>query len=304
MDNILDLLYEYSRRGLYIDNDFMSKVIKILIKENNLRGFVKRINFCSLSKDSTNHNEDDTPMAYSYYTRKILIDTDKVNIFRRIAKELTCDLNLSYFEQILLSNSLATHALLHEVEHPYQYKKSMIRNENFENLLLGVCCHIDNTFFMESKLAQLLMLKKGIYLNPQLYHNLRLQLQLERIFGASIPMERMANIHSTQEVNNMLAQISKIDCIDKVISFFDSLLASYQLNGYNFNDSIIPSPTKRYLEEVKKSNIVGMDIHFTESFDMAMSKAQNDSLEKRLLLGLDITEEEQQQMKMRLLRSK
>lgn len=195
---------------------------------------------------------------------------------------------------------MLTQALLHEIEHANQSKKSIIRNEEFENLLLGVNCHVDNEFFKESKISQFLILIKGIYLNPQLYHNLGLQLQLNTQFNTSIPIERMANIHSTQEVNDMLVQIGKNECIENVTSLFNSLLAGFQLNGYDFNNGIITSPTERYLEEVKKLSIIGMDTHFTEYFDVAMKKAQSTSFENRLLLGLGISEEEYQKTKMKL----
>lgn len=109
----------------------------------------------------------------------------------------------------------------------------------------------------------------------------------------------MANIHSAQEVNDMLVQISKNEYIENVISLFDSFLAEFQLKGYNFNNGIITSPTKRYLEEVEKLNITGMDTHFNEYFDTVMKKAQSTSLENRLLLGLDINEEEYQKTKMK-----
>ena len=300
MENILDLLYEYSKRGKNIDEEFMDKVIKIMTKEKDLKNYIKRVRFENLSSCKMNHDGKNTPMAYDPYTKKILLDSHNIEIFRDKIKEITHNLNFSDFEQVLSSNSILTHALLHEIEHANQHKKSMIKDENFENLLLGVSCHVDNEFFKESKLSQLLILKKGIYLNPQLYYNLGLQHQLNAQFKTSTPIERMANIQSTQEINNMLVQISKNDCIENVISLFDSLLAGYQLNGYNFNNDIINSPTERYLEEVKKLNIAGIDVHFTEYFDIVMEKAQSASLEKRLLLGLNISEEEYQKKVMKL----
>lgn len=81
---------------------------------------------------------------------------------------------------------------------------------------------------------------------------------------------------------------------------FNSLLAGFQLKGYSINNGIINSPTKQYLEEVKRINITGIDVHFNEHFDVVMEKAQNDSLEKRLLLGLDISEEEYKKTKKKL----
>lgn len=297
MENILDLLYEYSKRGKNVDKEFIDKVIKVMIIEKDLNEYIKRIRFKNLSSCKINHGGKDTPMAYNTYTKEILLDNNSIILFQKMLEKL---IQFRDFEQVLSINAMLIQALLHEIEHANQPKKSIIRNEEFENLLLGVSCHVDNEFFKESKISQLLILKKGIYLNPQLYHNLGLQQQLNTQFNTSTPIERMANIHSAQEVNDMLVQISKNECIENVTSLFDSLLAGFQLNGYNFNNGIITSPTERYLEEVKKLNITEMDTHFTEYFDTVMKKAQSTSLENRLLLGLDISEEEYQKTKMKL----
>lgn len=297
MENILDLLYEYSKKGKNVDKEFIDNVIKIMIKEKDLNDYIKRVHFKDLSSCKINHGGKNSPMAYNTYGKEILLDNNNIILFQETLEKL---IQFRDFEQVLSINAMLTQALLHEIEHANQPKKSIIRNEEFENLLLGISCHVDNEFFKERKISQLLILKKGIYLNQQLYHNLSLQKQLNTQFKTSIPTERMANIHSVQEVNDMLVQISKNDCIENVISLFDSLLAGFQLKGYNFNNEIITSPTERYLEEVKKLNITGMDTHFTEYFDTIMKKAQSTSLENRLLLGLDINEEEYQKTKMKL----
>lgn len=289
MGNIIDLLYEYSKRGRKVDKSFIDKVIKIMAREKGLKEYIKKVRFVNLSKYKINHDGKDSPMAYNTYTKEVLIDNDNIVLFQNMIEN---SIHFSDFEKALSINSILTQALLHEVEHANQPRKSIIRNEDFENLLLGINCHVDNEFFKESKISQLLMLKKGIYLNSQLYHNLVLQQKLNTQFETSIPIERMANIHSTQEINDILAQISKYERIENVILLFDSFLAGYQLNGYTSNNGIVTSPTEKYLEEVKKLNITGIDTHFDEQFNTAMKKAQNDVLEKRLLLGLDISEEE------------
>ncbi len=102
----------------------------------------------------------------------------------------------------------------------------------------------------------------------------------------------------------MLTQIGKREHIETVVSLFALLLAKFQINGYNYNEGIITSPTKEFLEEIRKLNITGMDTLFTENFDTVMAKFQNDCLEKRLLLGLDIREEEYQKIKMELSQKK
>ena len=40
MENILDLLYEYSKRGKNVDKEFMDKVIKVMIREKDLNDYM------------------------------------------------------------------------------------------------------------------------------------------------------------------------------------------------------------------------------------------------------------------------
>lgn len=164
MENILDLLYEYSKRGKNVDKAFMDKVIKVMIREKDLNDYIKRVRFKNLSSCKINHGGKDIPMVYNTYTREILLDNNNIILFQKKLEKLIL---FRDFEQVLSINAMLTQALLHEIEHANQTKKSMIRNEEFENLLLGVNCHVDNEFFKERKISQFLMLKKGIYLNPQ-----------------------------------------------------------------------------------------------------------------------------------------
>lgn len=295
MENILDILYEYSKKGKKIDKKVINKVIKILIIEKDLSDFVKRTRFKNIYK--TEPDKKDIPMAYWTKNKEILLDKNKIRFFQNNIEDL---IQFKDFEHTLSCNAMLTQVALHEIEHANQVKKSIIIDEEFENLLLGVCLHVDNEFFKESKISQFLINKLKIYSNPQLYYNIRLMRQINNQFNTSTPIERMANIHSTQEVKEMLTIISKSEYIENVISLFDTLLMNYQLNGYNYNNGIITSPTQSYLEEIKKLNITGMECHFNERFSEVMEKSQNDSLEKRLLLGLDISEEEYQKTKTKI----
>ncbi len=299
MENIADLLYDYSKNGRELDKKFIDQVVRVMIREKHLSEYIKGVCFDSLSKNKMNNGKTTTPMAYHPYTREILVDINNIGFFFKKLESLICS---GDFERALSVNAILTQMLLHEIDHANQFRKSTINSDDFENLLLGVCCHVDNEFLRESKISQLMMLKRGIYLNSQLFRSLGLQQQLKTRFDTSAPMERMANINSTNEVCDMLGLINQSDNIESVISFLDSYLVGYQLSGYSSNNGIIVSPTREYLEEVKRLNIYGMNAHFNESFDISMKDAQNSSLETRLLLGLDISEPEYQKKRMELSR--
>lgn len=285
MENILDLLNEYSKNGIKYDKKYIKSIIKIMIKEKDLGDYIKKVSF-------KNVGVKNIPMSYNFFTKEISIYNNILDIFCDTITKADKFKTLSDFAQILLINCTVTRALLHEVEHANQYRKTTIKNEDFENLLLGICCYYHTEFLKESKLSQLLIIKKNIFLNKQLYHFLDLQRQIKIKYNSSIPTERMANIYSAKEISAILTHLSKNYDIENIISLFDFMLACDYLNGYSYNNEVVISPTDSYLDDIKKLNIYGLNTQFNENFDIIKKKAQNDSLERRLLLGLSISKQE------------
>lgn len=296
MDNVLDVLVEYSKRGKKADRIFIKKVIKVMIEEKELKDYIKKIRFVDMSKIESYYPENERGvMAYRCWNGEILIDEGDIEFLCKLMEEYIGK-DSREFEKIISCNALVLQVLLHEIEHANQYKKSKINDTDFENILLSICNYANNEFFKESKLNQLIIIKKGLYLNRQLYYDLKLSGEIEIKYSSSSPTERMANIYSTNDVITILEQIKDIP---GPIKFFQDFLISQRLNGYDLKKTIV-SPTLRYLDDFKKLGISGVNQYFDEDFETSLNKANNDSLENRLLLGLPITEEEYQQEKLLL----
>lgn len=296
MDNVLDVLVEYSKRGKKADRKFIKKVIKVMIEEKELKDYIKKIRFVDMSKIESYYPENERGvMAYRCWNGEILIDEGDIEFLCKLMEEYIGK-DSREFEKIISCNALVLQVLLHEIEHANQYKKSKINDTDFENILLSICNYANNEFFKESKLNQLIIIKKGLYLNRQLYYDLKLSGEIEIKYSSSSPTERMANIYSTNDVITILEQIKDIP---GPIKFFQDFLISQRLNGYDLKKTIV-SPTLRYLDDFKKLGISGVNQYFDEDFETSLNKANNDSLENRLLLGLPITEEEYQQEKLLL----
>lgn len=88
MENILDLLYEYSKRGKNVDKEFIDKVIRVMIIERDLNDYIKRVHFKNLSSCKINHGGKDTPMAYNTYTKELLLDNNNIILFQKMLEKL------------------------------------------------------------------------------------------------------------------------------------------------------------------------------------------------------------------------
>lgn len=286
MDQILDILYDYSKRGKQVDYNFSKKVIEIVSKEQDLKGFLKRVKFTSIK----GKEYEDCPLTYSFSFRELRVDQQKLEHFWQIMLELLKSEGYLDFELILATNTFSLHALLHDLEHAHQLKKAMLDN-TFEQKLLAICLYSDLEFLKEDIFSKILMRKYGIYFNYHLFHNLKLYRQLEEQYDRLIPVERMANIYATREINMML---QKIDNVKEVEDLFLKVLNAFYRKGYS---GTCLSPTETFLEDVRNLQFLGMEEKMNQEFYHSLEEAKKSPLEERLTLGLPITREEYQKIK-------
>lgn len=286
IEQIADILYDYSKQRKQADRRFSEKVIQIVSKEQELKEYLRKIKFTSIrGKDY-----EDCPLVYKYWSRELQIDQQKLEQFWSFMRKRLEEENFSEFEMILGTNVFSLHALLHDLEHANQVKKSML-DDTFEQKLLAICLYNEHEFFKENIFSRRLIERHGIYLNPNLYHNLKLQRQLEEQYDREMPTERMANIYATREVNEIL---SKIGVATKVEDLFCDILIEFYMKAYL--DTCI-SPTEKFLEDVKRLQFFGIEEKLNTDFCHSLEIAKQTSLEERLLLGLPITKEEHQKVK-------
>ena len=300
MGNVLDLLVEYSKRGKLIDRIYMLKIIDVATKEKELDDYIKKVIFARF-----NVGHEQNIMLYESFGKVIKINESRISKICNASFENFQKIGLTTFEQYILLNARMLQGLLHEIEHANQHKKSKIDNKRFENMLLAICLHNENEYFNQSKIAQILMTTLGTCLDKNFYRNYVLNDALRKHFSTTLPEERLAEIHSINEIQNILKPIKSE--IPKAFSLFDELLSISYLRGYkdqNYYDEILLSsegynsqnfnvgPTQRYLYNLKILGISGINSHFNENFYKAMSLVKESSVEDRLTFGMAITKEE------------
>lgn len=287
MENVLDLLYEYSRLGREVDKDFSKKVIQIVSKEQELQKYLRKVKFQTIPE------EEKCPLMYNFGRYMLQVDQCKLEQYYFRTRNEMLTQSYSEFELTLAANSLVLHGLLHDLEHANQLKKSRL-NESFEHKLLSICLFYANELSKEDIFSRHLILRHGVFLNPDLYHNFKLTCQLKEQYDRLCPTERMANIQAAREINEFLKKLGKIENIEKVIELFFSVLETFYMKGYS---ETCLAPTENYLEDVQKLGFRGIEKLFNQDFYTSLEETKNFPLEERLMLGLPISSDEYHKVK-------
>lgn len=162
--------------------------------------------------------------SYSNYTKKITI---YIEMIEQMVKDIQNNiLNTNNFETILYINFSILQILLHEVEHANQQK--IAYNENtLEALIIRMSYLVDNSY------------------DEDLYEY--------------CPEERLAEIKSFDEINNLIGYINQ-----DLISLPDILKAEKlkrQLRGYHYKNNFINIPIVDYFTYGNKQQLIdGLDI--------------------------------------------
>lgn len=271
MDNVLDMLYEYSINHRLLDRNAVGKIIEIILRDINLSD---KINY-QISKDNkfdlTNmfnsnilgeFNMNSTIYIYYWQMLKCIRNNKHLTKFDHYYE-------LSNKDMMFKKNMLILEAILHEIEHVKQlqsirdvYDHSFITNlyryeynylsPNYDSLEIGFIGYCVDIFKRE--------------LTYHRYYNLSF-------------LERMAKINSLEQIYRLLFQLGK-----DYSSLYN--IQRYLINDYmikEYSDSL-DGPTTRLI-----SNIGIIREFSKQDYPSIIS---NMSLEERIRYGFKITEEE------------
>lgn len=283
MSELINLLFEYSKKNKYFDQEVIKKIIISVCDSKNLNNYINKVTFEQTIDYWTINEKQLIPAAYIFTTKEIVLDELIIkNACEYISKEYPWEFNA--FERKMIGNVLIIMIILHEIEHANQLRNSSIVDDSFENLLLRICKHTDNLFLGESKRHQFLfeegkMVKhfKYMYINDE----------LKKKYESSSPIERLANIYSIKELVHNLKPL--LEDIPNIRRYLEASLIDVYIKHYEMK-SRIPAPTIRYLKDFQSIGIAPS--YFDENFDKVLTEASTNSLAKRLILGLNITEDE------------
>lgn len=271
MNNIIDMVIEYTKKGKILDRHFIVYAINTLKQEKDLEDFVKRVKFrhFSLSKDDI--------MSY-------VINTRCLNVFKKginTTKTVVDDFKITdSYERLFIINTFILKYILHELNHVAEFKASHGKKNDFESL------YFRYRYFAFNEVESLINLPH--YFDNRIRDNIKKHNQmvlLDSIYGKASLSERLANIKAYTDILNLITSLDK-DLFNSVMVYATAITDSY-LAGY-INDDKVSAPTTRFIYDSAFFNIP----LYLEVKDKANELAINAPFPERLKYGLPISKEE------------
>lgn len=291
MYDLLDLLYDYSAKERIVDHNFFDKILDYYW--NGLKEYLNCLSFEKIKQDRVSKDAY-APMAYSFYDKKIYIDEEiiKENFINEMIRFQRLGIDTSL--RIFAYNSLILYFLLHELDHPTQYKKAVENNGTFESTLLNLCFYPEIEILAKPKTFSRLKEYFGI---TNLYAITPSFIKTNHSFDRVVPYERLAQIDSAKQILGLLevfdADIAKIP---DVLRFFKGNLFTQYLVGY---DKPGDAPLISYLNEIKKLNCKELNKPIAK-IESRLDELQ--TVDEKVRFGLNVTPNEFSELKRRTLR--
>lgn len=298
MEKIRSLLINYKYNQNIIDKELIIKVINTIIDEKKLHDQVLNIEFIDIDQLTTNHQGYNTIMAYNYFNKSIVIDEKKTIDSVRILENSVKNINYNNLEISIFNTCFLIRGLFHELEHANQQKKTF-SNRTLEEKILNVFNHVNNKVLNLSDMEKELLFKFDICFDDELYNDLYINSYIRRHYDESAIDERLADIYSYYDMIDVLEPIK--EDVPNLYDYYEKMSIYRTLIDYR--DGLkITSPTRRYLNTLSNSGISDINIRFNEEFNNSLINTSCLSLQRRSILGLDITNDEYKSLAKRLLK--
>lgn len=276
MDNILDLIVEYSKKSKLIDTEFLRKISKIMIKEKSLEDY---IDIVYMEPDLSATYKEGCLGYYDVRTKELVMSEQGIMENYIWAQEKS-GAELTKYEEFLLANVLEVQVILHEFEHVNQMRKIDLCND-FEALLLKVSCSFDLYYGEE--------ILKGNDVEKLFYEWFK-----SKYYG-NMPNERLAENYSRIEIYKIMKVLFD-DINPQIKMILRKHINGALIRGYDENNL---EPTESFLIDYdgllfSKPNPL-LNVEFYE----ALAAEKEKDFKDRLFLGLGLTSDEFNDIKLK-----
>ena len=250
---ILNLMLDYYNKHLPADKKYIKEVSSIINKYYNLQDYVKDIFDVRISKSEITAKGG----SYNYAEKKIEIDIIQNQI---LVNNLISKRNDVFepHEEELLKLVMVTVSILHEYKHALQYRLIKEGNKDCVEAKL-VAASLNGV----RKINKLAIIKNAlrIYNTPG----------YGRLLDSSNPCERMAELYSWLEINNILSEIGHT--IENLMAYIGSIYITLETYPYELNLVSDKGPSYNYLEAYNKENVWRSMPFYDKNDDILISKA-------------------------------
>lgn len=286
-EKLLKLLFDYSKQGKIVDQNYMDKLVEIVVREEGLNNYVRRTKIVTDEIQKRNISSDRITLAvYSSLYKRISLYANNVN---RILEHYEQYLPLfTPVEQLFFRNITISQIILHELEHANQERmiEEDYQKESLETTILRLSDKVVRPRHIEK------LLESGypshlitIYIKDK-----------ERHYKENYmtdPRERLAEIKSQQQILDMLELIK--DITPNLVDYEGTSKIERLLRGYIEYYDMISVPTFEYLQNPLAFEELSRFHCYQNNYDDSLKVAKKHySLEERLTYGLSIDQKEYQ----------
>ena len=265
VENLLisKILLSYCQNEKYADEEFIEKILKIIINSRKYKNYVDKI--------LVDDGKDGESGYYNYLTKELFFRLSPRNV------------------DVYKYNLMMLHCILHECEHIGQYKICEKKDDSLRKTLLLesfydtlLCKKMQNFDFEKASLSDIEKIKGNMS-----YAELRRQIY-PNIYGF-LPSERMAEIDSFEKILTSLDKI-KLDGLRTEKSSYQKGYNIRKLLGYSQEKGEVKCPTFKLYNEL---NNICCNNELLDEVVHNLNKVSNEmDLDTRLYYGLPIHIEE------------
>lgn len=286
-DQILKLIYDYSKNNRIIDKKYIDNVINIMVNFLDVNNYVSKLNFKNSEENENNklnikiNNKSDFKLlGYNFISQEINCYKDKISEMYQYFNNLNLDTDKNLYSK----TTLCTQSILHELYHVDQKRKIKEENDTESKILDLAVGLSDKEFLLEmnnnelnndnekAKKLSLLMIRMMLYMENYKYD----------------PHERMAEIDSYKLIKKIISSINLPDTNEYIEDkLLKNLIGAYQGDGAF-------SPTIKFISEMdklyKRDSLTTFDWYDIDK-EICLNKSISQySFEQRIRYGLPIEE--------------
>ena len=278
---ILKLLLSYASLNKLADEEFINKMVDIIVTGRDLKDYYRNIDFNLLIESE---KDEYTIAIYNHLTNIIQINMESIICW--LSNPSSNYPDFTEQEINLLKNTYVTQALLHELDHAAQLKQIDNRfNRSFESALLRLA--LRGTIPFSCDMNTELDYEKKADLFHEMYRK-------NYIYN---PSERFAEINSYNYLIYEIFPIYKMQ-LRHLCDYLYNRLLYVKMRGYDLSLKEDMCPTEAFLAGTNRKNI-WESFHFynKDKKELLDNVSSIYDLEDRIYYGLPISDEEYKKMK-------
>lgn len=253
--DILRLIHHYSMNNKLVDEDFILKMMDIIVNKKELKKEIRNIDIEEVSPAGNEYRIN--PATYDYKEKKVIAYLQDINRDIQLIDKKTPFLNK--IEKVFAKNLEITRILLHEVEHANQHKKVDSNYHTLETDLLRIS-------FKHSQENQNMFHEKYIY----------------------APSERIAEIDAAENIKKIITPLK--ESLPTLVEYENVFVLQKRIQGYERKIYGLEAPTCNFLFSFE--NLHSFDFYDQNYPKMIENISKKYTTPKILRLGLPIDYEE------------